>query len=147
LGAIDSSTADLSPAILPTLSSSGSPSLGAIPTILSTAPPSSSTTPLYNPFDDTNWRQAAYYDMDNGVAEGLTFLNDLGTHGSAYASADGATKATSAEVFGGELKSRREMAIFSSASCEGAVCEFYRPGSTAFRMMPYFHVHEDLANK
>jgi hypothetical protein len=124
-----------------------------------TVVPTSSSPPSADPIDDTdwkqdiahhvdsqpsdesptaqsgaNWRQAAFYEMDNGTAEGVTFMNNLGRNGLTFASADGTSGATSAEVFAGELKSQQEITIFSGVNCETGSCGYYQPGSTAYGM-------------
>lgn len=105
-------------------------------TISTSTPAPSSSQPPSDQVDDTHWQQHAYYNMENQTVEGLTFLNNMGSHGLAFPSVDGSSDAANAQIFKGELKSQQEIVIFSGVSCDSANCGFVRPGSTAYGMCP-----------
>ncbi|KAK9374793.1 putative TOS1-like glycosyl hydrolase-domain-containing protein [Lipomyces chichibuensis] len=101
-----------------------------------TSTPSSSTS---------SWSRFAYYNSEQGVSNGLTFLNNLGgTNGSgtwsscwgsslSYCNTDGVTAASDAQVLGDvSLPSNAEIIIFTDTPCTDSSCGYYREGIPAF---------------
>ncbi|KAI0158248.1 TOS1 protein [Xylariaceae sp. FL1272] len=93
-----------------------------------------------------DWVRSAYYCAEDGTADGLTFLANVGSDavsgtwdtvwGSslAYVSEDGKTVAGSPQVLKNTLlDDATEIAIFSDSACTAETCGTYRPKSVAYR--------------
>lgn len=92
----------------------------------------------------SGWQQTAYYNSEQGVANGLVFMNNEGGSGSgvwdilfgnsiSYAGSDGLSCASSPQTLSDTtLPSDKELIIFSNSPCSGDNCGFYRPGIPAY---------------
>lgn len=95
--------------------------------------------------DCGTWEQSAYYNADQQVANGLTFLNHHGGAGSgsfdlcgglslSYMSPDTKTGSPTPNIlYNNPINSGDEFAIFSDQPCTDATCGFCRPGIPAFQ--------------
>lgn len=88
------------------------------------------------------WSRQAYYNADRGVAEGLTFLNHLGTAAGgpafgaslSYASSDGQSGATSPQTLSQALiVDNVEVIVMSNQTCNDGDCGYTRPGGVNYR--------------
>lgn len=107
---------------------------------------SSSSSAASNPSILNGWTRQAYYNADNGTAEGVVFLNHYGGSGSgvfdtsfgnslSYASADGHSGASSPQVLAATtLASSDEIVIMSDKPCgaNNGGCGYYRDGTVAY---------------
>jgi hypothetical protein len=91
-----------------------------------------------------DWQRSAFYDSDNKISDGITFLNNKGGQGSgvfdlkfglslSYADCTAETAAQSSTIFDGFLNNTVELAIFSDTPCSEESCGFWRPGAPAYR--------------
>ncbi|KAF3802921.1 PGA52-like protein [Colletotrichum gloeosporioides] len=90
------------------------------------------------------YSRVAYYNADQGVADGLVFLGNYGGQGSgkfdnvfgnslSYLNSDASGGAASPEVLNPVyLPSNKEFAIYSDKECTDGSCGYYRPGSVAY---------------
>lgn len=91
------------------------------------------------------WDRIAYYNTDSQNASGLTFLNNMGGTGGSgvwdscfgnslsYANEYSNSSSSGPTIFGGELVSNYEVAIFSSNNCTEDSCDYWRPGAVAYQ--------------
>ncbi|KAK9323436.1 putative TOS1-like glycosyl hydrolase-domain-containing protein [Lipomyces orientalis] len=106
---------------------------------------SSSATATSTTISTSSWSRFAYYNSEQGVSNGLTFLNNLGgTNGSgtwsscwgsslSYCNTDGVTAASEAQVLGDVLlPSNTEVIMFTDTECGDSNCGYYRDGIPAY---------------
>ena len=108
----------------------------------SSASSSESDTPGIT--SSNGWGRQAYYNADDGTAEGLVFLNHFGGQGSgvfdytfgnslSYASSDGVCGSTTKQTLSKTtLPSSAEVVIMTNKECAADDCGFYRNGTVAY---------------
>ncbi|KAK9365644.1 putative TOS1-like glycosyl hydrolase-domain-containing protein [Lipomyces kononenkoae] len=135
-----SSTAAASSSSSPASTSSSSSTASTSGSSVSSAPSSSSSAS-----STASWTRFAYYNSQQGAANGLTFLNNMGgTNGSgtwsscwgnslSYANCDGISAASESQTLGDVLlPSDAEVIIFTDTECSTSSCGYYREDIPAY---------------
>ncbi|KAK8168276.1 putative TOS1-like glycosyl hydrolase-domain-containing protein [Phyllosticta citrichinensis] len=82
------------------------------------------------------WERISYYNSEERVKDGLTFLTHPSyTNSIAYAGSDGKTAVDEPTLFDGELENMEEMFIQTDKSCSediGTECPYYKEGDKAY---------------
>lgn len=93
---------------------------------------------------DGEWGRQAYYSSEEQIADGITFLNNMGGQGSgvfdlvlgnslSYASADAKSGAASPEILADKmLDDGDEIIIMTDQACKDGDCGATRPGGVAY---------------
>ncbi|SLM34217.1 Domain of unknown function DUF2403, glycine-rich [Lasallia pustulata] len=143
--AATSSSAPSSSAYAAAATSSSAPSSSAYAAAATAASSasSSSSTAAYASAASGSWTRQAYYSSDQGTADGLVFLNNMGGGGSgvfdytfgaslSYASSDATGSAASAQVLSGSILDNNEIIIMTNTPCENGDCGYTRPGTVPY---------------
>ncbi|KAK9243671.1 putative TOS1-like glycosyl hydrolase-domain-containing protein [Lipomyces tetrasporus] len=140
-----SSSSEESTTTLSSASEEWTPSSSSSSDESSSSSTSSSATSTSTTISTSSWSRFAYYNSEQGVSNGLTFLNNLGgTNGSgtwsscwgsslSYCNTDGVTAASEAQVLGDVLlPSNAEVVMFTDTECGDSNCGYYRDGIPAY---------------
>lgn len=105
--------------------------------------PQKAATPTMNA-GDGQWGRQAYYNAEQQMTDGLTFLNNMGGQGSgvfdeilgmslSYAAADAKSGAASAQILANQmLGDGDEIVIMTDTPCKDGDCGVTRPGGVAY---------------
>ncbi|KAF1810645.1 hypothetical protein P152DRAFT_366171, partial [Eremomyces bilateralis CBS 781.70] len=96
----------------------------------------------YTPSSGGDFERVAYFNMDDGQSEGITFLNNMGGQGSgvfdtvfgnslSYANSDATGGSSDSQTLTKALKSNQEVVLMSDKECNGD-CGFVREGTVAY---------------